>query len=104
MSKINLQRGKLTVENRKSRERKRICSEVSVNSPGNPWSRIKGHKTADYRDKIRPQLLTEALPFSPLDLLLLHAVKIYQIHHWPDSTFYIDRGSTFLFMEIRRLM
>jgi len=36
MSKINLQRGKLTVENRKSREKKRICSEVSVNSPGNP--------------------------------------------------------------------
>ena len=32
MSKINLQRGKLTVENRKSREKKRICSEVSVNS------------------------------------------------------------------------
>ena len=30
MSKINLQRGKLTVENRKSREKKRICSEVSV--------------------------------------------------------------------------
>jgi len=28
MSKINLQRGKLTVENRKSREKKRICSEV----------------------------------------------------------------------------
>jgi len=38
LSKINLQRGKLTVENSKSRERKRICSEVSVNSPGNPWS------------------------------------------------------------------
>ena len=38
MSKINLQRGKLTVENRKSREKKRICSEVSVNSPGNPGS------------------------------------------------------------------
>jgi len=35
MSKINSQRGKLTVENRKSREKKRICSEVSVNSPGN---------------------------------------------------------------------
>jgi len=32
ISKINLQRGKLTVENRKSREKKRICSEVSVNS------------------------------------------------------------------------
>ena len=32
MSKINLQRGKLTVENRKSTEKKRICSEVSVNS------------------------------------------------------------------------
>ena len=30
MSKINLQSGKLTVENRKSREKKRICSEVSV--------------------------------------------------------------------------
>ena len=38
MSKNNLKRGKLTVENRKSREKKRICSEVSVNSKGNPWS------------------------------------------------------------------
>ena len=38
MSNINLQRGKLRVENRKSREKKRICSEVSVNSPGNPRS------------------------------------------------------------------
>ena len=26
------------MENRKSREKKRICSEVSVNSPWNPWS------------------------------------------------------------------
>ena len=34
MSKINLQREKLTVENRKSRDKKRICSEVSVNSRG----------------------------------------------------------------------
>ena len=41
MSKINLQRGKLTVENRKSREKKRKCSEVSVNSPGNPWSQSR---------------------------------------------------------------
>jgi len=41
MSKINLQRGKLTVENRKSREKKRICSEVSVNSPGNLWSQSR---------------------------------------------------------------
>jgi len=41
MSKINLQRGKLTVENRKSRAKKRICSEVSVNSPGNPWSQSR---------------------------------------------------------------
>jgi len=41
MSKINLQRGKLTVENRKSREKKRICSEVSVNSPGIPWSQSR---------------------------------------------------------------
>ena len=38
MSKINLQRGKLTVENRKSREKKR---KVSVNSPGNPWSQSR---------------------------------------------------------------
>jgi len=28
MSKINLQSGILTVENRRSREKKRICSEV----------------------------------------------------------------------------
>ena len=41
MSKINLQSGILTVENRRSREKKRICSEVSVNSPGNPWSQSK---------------------------------------------------------------
>ena len=43
MSKINLQRGKLTVENRNSKEKKRICSEVglSVNSPGNPWSQSR---------------------------------------------------------------
>jgi len=38
MSKINLQRGKLTVENRKNGQKERICSEVSVNSPGNPRS------------------------------------------------------------------
>jgi len=31
MSKINLQRGKLTVENRKSREKKRICfADINV--------------------------------------------------------------------------
>ena len=36
MSKINLQRGILTVENRRSREKKRICSEVTVSSLGNP--------------------------------------------------------------------
>ena len=41
MSKINLQSGILTVENRKSRERKWICLEVSVNSPGNPWSQSR---------------------------------------------------------------
>jgi len=29
------------VENRKSREKKRTCSEVSVNSPGNPWSQSR---------------------------------------------------------------
>ena len=41
MSKINLQSGILTVENRRSREKKQICSEVSVNSPGNPWSQSR---------------------------------------------------------------
>ena len=41
MSKINLQRGILTVENRRCRQKKRICSEVSVNSPGNPWSQFR---------------------------------------------------------------
>jgi len=41
MSKINLQSGILTVENRKSRDKKRICSEVSVNSPGNPGSQSR---------------------------------------------------------------
>ena len=38
MSKINLQSGILTVENRRSREKKTDMLEVSVNSPGNPWS------------------------------------------------------------------
>jgi len=46
MSKINLQSGILTVENRRSREKKRICSEVSVNSPGYPW-RQRSQETDD---------------------------------------------------------
>jgi len=42
MSKKQLNRQKqLTEENRKSREKKRICSEVSVNSPGNAWSQSR---------------------------------------------------------------
>jgi len=41
MSKINLQCGILTMENRRSTEKKRICSEVSANSPGNPWSQSR---------------------------------------------------------------
>ena len=43
MSKINLQHGILTMENRRSREKKRIglCSEVLVNSPGNPWGQSR---------------------------------------------------------------
>jgi len=48
MSKINLQRGKLTVKNRKSRERKQICSEVSVNSLGNPWSQSRRRNGAQW--------------------------------------------------------
>ena len=38
MSQIILQHGTTTVETRKTAKWKRICSEVSVNSPGNPWS------------------------------------------------------------------
>ena len=51
MTKINLQRGKLTVDNRKSREKKRICSEVSVNSPGNPWSQSRRRNGISYGGK-----------------------------------------------------
>ena len=49
-SKINLQRGILTVENR-SREKKRICSEVSVNSPGNPWGQSRRRNGIGYGGK-----------------------------------------------------
>jgi len=38
VSQINLQHVTTTVENSKTKTQKRICSEVSVNSPGNPWS------------------------------------------------------------------
>ena len=41
MSKINLQRGKLTMRTGRVERKKRICSEVSVNSPGNPWSQSR---------------------------------------------------------------
>jgi len=39
-SQLNLPYGTNSkkVENRKLKTKKRICSEVSVNSPGNPWS------------------------------------------------------------------
>jgi len=39
-SQLNLPYGtnNKKVENRKLKTKKRICSEVSVNSPGNPWS------------------------------------------------------------------
>jgi len=41
MSKINLQRGKLTVENRKSREKTDMLRSIGINSPGNPWSQSR---------------------------------------------------------------
>ena len=45
MSQINLQHGTTTdrgeQEEWKTKEYKRICSEVSVNSPGNPWSQSR---------------------------------------------------------------
>jgi len=34
----------LTAENRKTKMYKRICSEISVNTPGNPWSQSKKRK------------------------------------------------------------
>jgi len=44
MGQINLQHGTTTdrgeQEEWKTKEKKRICSEVSVNSPGNPVSNI----------------------------------------------------------------
>ena len=61
ISKINLQRRKLTVENRKSREKKRICSEVSVNSPGNSWSqsrRRNGRLWWDLKDLQKRKVLS----------------------------------------------
>ena len=49
MSQINrLQHGTTTdreeQEEWKTKEKKRICSEVSVNSPGNPWSQSRRKK------------------------------------------------------------
>ena len=48
MSQINLQHGTTTdrgqQEEWKTKEWKRICSEVSVNSPGNPWSQSRRKK------------------------------------------------------------
>jgi len=32
------------VENRNTKGKKRICSEVSVNSPGNPWGQFRRRK------------------------------------------------------------
>ena len=48
ISQINLQHGTTTdrreQEEWKTKEWKRICSEVSVNSPGNPWSQSRRRK------------------------------------------------------------
>ena len=41
MSKINLQSGILTVENRRSREKKTDMLRSIGNSPGNPWSQSR---------------------------------------------------------------
>ena len=40
MSKINLQRGKLTVENRKKREKTDMLRSIGEQS-GNPWSQTR---------------------------------------------------------------
>ena len=41
MSKINLQRGKLTVEKGRVERKNDMLRKVSVNSPGNPWSQSR---------------------------------------------------------------
>jgi len=49
MSQINLQNGTTTdrgeQEEWNTKEQKRICSEVSVHSPGNPWSQSRRRKS-----------------------------------------------------------
>jgi len=42
MSKINLQRGKLTVENRKRREKKTDMLRSIGKQSGKPWSQTNG--------------------------------------------------------------
>jgi len=41
MSKINLQAETTNSGEQEEQREKRICSEVSVNSPGNPWSQSR---------------------------------------------------------------
>ena len=50
MSKINLQRGKLTVENRKRREKKTDMLRSIGKQSGNPWSQLNAiERNAEYR-------------------------------------------------------
>ena len=51
MSKINLQSGILTVENRRSRDKKRICSEVSVKQSGESVQSVQEKEMVGYGGK-----------------------------------------------------
>ena len=75
MSRINLQRGILTVENRRSREKKRICSEVSVNSPGNPIHPV-------YRLVSCVLLLLFSLLFSPCVVRCERVAVVQVLRHF----------------------
>jgi len=82
MSKIYLQRGKLTVENRKSREKKRICSEVSVNSP-----QTRFHLTKVLCREIKAE------NWKPMQKLIPNLLdKTNYVCHYRNLQFYIKHG------------
>jgi len=60
MSKINLQAETTNSGEQEEQREKRICSEVSVNSPGNPWS-----QTRRRNGKLRWEGFAEKESFKP---------------------------------------
>ena len=99
MSKINLQRGKLTVENRKSREKKRICSEVSVNSPGNPWSHFGLQQFTSFLNTVRDWFLY--VTFNSSETLVKMCITAHFIGVLSEA---VDRGRTGSTASMRTLV